>query len=95
MPPKKEERKPLEPLFQISDPFYMYRPYDNAQLEQINHFLTYFKPELTQLLKANIYDNMEMLSKNIGVHLHPCFRKPIVFDNFDDFDENTKFRNPE
>lgn len=28
MPPKKEERKPLQPLFQIVEPFYRYQEYD-------------------------------------------------------------------
>ncbi|KAM3127588.1 hypothetical protein pb186bvf_020293 [Paramecium bursaria] len=95
MPPKKEERKPLEPIFQTIEPFYQYIEYTPEQIDQINNFLNYFRPELTNLLKTNIYDNMAVLCQQIGVHLHPSFQKPNKFDEVADFDENAKFRNQE
>jgi len=33
MPPKKEERKPLEPIFEILEPFYIYKTYLNEEIE--------------------------------------------------------------
>lgn len=38
---------------------------------------------------------MEILSQNVGMAIHPSFIKPIQNIDINDFDENTKFRNPE
>ncbi|CAD8080635.1 unnamed protein product [Paramecium primaurelia] len=95
MPPKKEERKPLEPMFQEIPLFYEYIDYSNEQMEQLNEYLNYFKPELSAMMKNNIFDNMEILCQTIGIARHPSFILPTQMIDLNDFDENTKFRNPE
>ncbi|CAK87477.1 unnamed protein product (macronuclear) [Paramecium tetraurelia] len=95
MPPKKEERKPLEPIFQEIPLFYEYIDYSNEQMEQLNEYLNYFKPELSAIMKNNIFENMELLSQTIRIAIHPSFIKPNQIIDLNDFDENTKFRNPE
>ncbi|CAD8065547.1 unnamed protein product [Paramecium primaurelia] len=96
MPPKKEERRPLEPIFsQTTFPFYQYQTYQQDNLDQVSQFLTYFKPELLQMMKNNIQDNMQILCQSIGITLHPTFVKVIQSLDINDFDENKKFKNPE
>ncbi|CAD8075052.1 unnamed protein product [Paramecium sonneborni] len=96
MPPKKEERRPLEPIFSQSNcPFYQYQIYQQESLDQASQFLAYFKPELSQLMKNNIQDNMQILCQSIGINLHPTFVKVVQNLDINDFDENKKFRNPE
>lgn len=47
------------------------------------------------MMKNNIFENMETLSKSVGLPLHPSFVKPNTAIDLNDFDENTKFRNPD
>lgn len=47
------------------------------------------------LMKNNIFDNMETLFNKVGLPMHPSFIKPNNAIDLNDFDENTKFRNPE
>ena len=47
------------------------------------------------LMKNNIFDNMETLFNKVGLPMHPSFIKPNNAIDLNDFDENTKFRNPD